>query len=266
MYQLFFKLMIILTGWMMTSGLVYAQNNDSKVQDMSDPLAVYTQAGIGYTDKGLNLKIGKSYDTGEPTVMAMYILELKGILGDRTGYRSAQVDSIDSLRFRNFNVDTTDGRGLQVDINWNFNSDTGSASYSLIQALPKFGNFQFYPLAGMGLSVANNVDANKTGWADDASPSGISIPGAFIVLGTYSRITLTEDIWLNYNPLWLSSVAGSENYTRNTFAFGESNIFLHEAAASYQITPRLNVRYFANWSDIVSFTDGGHRIEVNYQF
>ncbi|MGR5543305.1 hypothetical protein ACPV5V_32610, partial [Vibrio campbellii] len=31
---------------------------DEELQDMSDPLAVYTLAGIGFTDKGLNLKVG----------------------------------------------------------------------------------------------------------------------------------------------------------------------------------------------------------------
>lgn len=38
------------------SGASIAQEaaQESEVQDMSDPLAVYTQAGFGYTDKGLN--------------------------------------------------------------------------------------------------------------------------------------------------------------------------------------------------------------------
>ncbi len=30
---------------------------------MSDPLAIYTQTSIGYADKVLNIKIGKSYDS-----------------------------------------------------------------------------------------------------------------------------------------------------------------------------------------------------------
>nr|WP_305415718.1 hypothetical protein [Photobacterium leiognathi] len=33
----------------------------SEVQDMSDPLAVYTQGGVGMSNNGLNLKMGKSY-------------------------------------------------------------------------------------------------------------------------------------------------------------------------------------------------------------
>ncbi|GAA03858.1 putative uncharacterized domain protein [Photobacterium leiognathi subsp. mandapamensis svers.1.1.] len=38
----------------------------SEVQDMSDPLAVYTQGGVGMSNNGLNLKMGKSYDTKDP--------------------------------------------------------------------------------------------------------------------------------------------------------------------------------------------------------
>lgn len=54
---------------------------DAEVQDMSDPLAVYTQAGFGYTDKGLNLKIGQTYDTGSDTTMGMNVLEVKASPG-----------------------------------------------------------------------------------------------------------------------------------------------------------------------------------------
>ena len=39
------------------------------VQDMSDPLAVYSQFGAGVTNKGLNLKYGQSYDTGNPNTI-----------------------------------------------------------------------------------------------------------------------------------------------------------------------------------------------------
>jgi hypothetical protein len=49
---------------------------------MSDPLAVYTQGGLGASDKGLNLKVGQSYDTGNPETMAMNIIEVKGIAGN----------------------------------------------------------------------------------------------------------------------------------------------------------------------------------------
>ena len=41
---------------------VFAEtNSDEQLQDMSDPLAVYTQAGFGITDKGANIKIGQTY-------------------------------------------------------------------------------------------------------------------------------------------------------------------------------------------------------------
>ncbi len=79
---------------------------------MSDPLAVYTQAGMGYTDKGLNIKIGQAYDSGIPNMMAMNVVELKGILGDSIGTTDNRTDSIDIIRFRNFKVNTTNGQGL----------------------------------------------------------------------------------------------------------------------------------------------------------
>lgn len=240
-------------------------NTSKKLQDMSDPLAVFTQAGLGFTDRGLNVKIGKAYDSGVPNTMAMNVIEVQGILGDTLGYRKDDGDSVDSMRFRNFSVNTKNGRGAQVDISWNFNTKSGSASYAIIQALPKVSIFQFYPLAGLGLAFANGVDQNRTGWADANSPSGLSIPGAYVTLGMYSKITITKKIWINYNPIWLSSVAGSDTYQDNAYGIGNSSLLTHEVAMSYQITPRFNVRYFANWSDKVNFLDGGQRIEFNYQ-
>ena len=252
----------------LTSGVMATEdtNTSKKLQDMSDPLAVFTQAGLGFTDKGLNVKIGKAYDSGVPNTMAMNVIEIQGIAGDTLGYRGEQDgDSIDSIRFRNFSVNTKNGRGAQVDASWNFNTKSGSVSYALIQALPKVSIFQFYPLAGLGVVAVNGVDQNTTGWADAHSPSGLSIPGAYATLGMYSKITLTKNIWINYNPVWLTSIAGSDAYKDNAYGQGNSAIFTHEVAVSYQITPRFNVRYFGNWSDEVDFLDGGQRIEFNYQ-
>ena len=258
--------LVLLTS-LITSFTALAKDADSEkeLQDMSDPTAVFTQAGAGFTDRGINIKIGKAYDSGKPATMAMNVIEIQGILSDTLGFRDDQVDSIDSARFRNFVIDTTNGLGNQVDVSWNFNTNSGSASYALIQALPKMGLVQFYPLAGLGLAVANGVDDNANGWADGNSPSGISVPGAFANLGMYSKLTITDKIWLNYNPIWSTSIGGSDPYKENTYGMGNSSIFSHEVAMSYQFTPRFNVRYFANWSEHTDFTDGQHRIEFNYQ-
>jgi len=240
-------------------------NSTKKVEDMSDPLAVYTQAGIGYTDRGFNIKIGKSYDSGKPGTMAMNVIEIQGIAGEAVGFRDSATNKIDSVRFRNFVINTKNGLGSQVDVSYNQNTKTGSASYALIQALPKMSIIQFYPLAGLGLAVANNVDDNSTGWADTNSPSGISIPGVFATVGMYSKVTISKNIWFNYNPIWMTSLGGSDNYVENTYGIGESSVFTHEVSLSYQITPVFNVRYFGNWSNHVDFVDGGQRIEFNYQ-
>lgn len=243
---------------------IAAEESQSEVQDMSDPLAVYTQAGMGITDKGVNIKIGQTYDTGKPGTMAMNVVEVKGIGGELLGIRNNDKaiygsvdDSIDSFRLRNFQASVENGRGKQIDLTYNVDSDSLDASYSLLQALPKLGPVNLYPLAGAGVTVANNYD----GEGDD----GYEIPGTFTVVGMYAKIAITDKIWINYNPMYMHTLSGSDLY-KNTYFAGENNILAHEFALSYQLTPRSNIRYFANWNEQVNFGDGDHRIEFNYQF
>jgi len=237
-----------------------AEEAEKEVQDMSDPLAVYTQAGMGLTDKGINIKVGQTYNSGDPEVMAMNVIEVKGIGGDLLGIRdndkamySSVDDSIDSFRLRNFQANVTNGRGKQLDLSYNVDNDALDASYSFLQALPKLGPFNFYPLAGAGITVANDEE------------DGYEIPGTFTVIGMYAKVALTDKIWINYNPMYMHTLSGSNDYKDNYFA-GDSGIFTHEFALSYQINPRFNVRYFANWNQKVDFADGDHRVEFNYQF
>ncbi|WP_117232918.1 hypothetical protein [Vibrio maerlii] len=231
------------------------------VQDMSDPLSVYTQVGGGITDKGLNLKVGQTYDTGVEGLAGMNIIEVKGVLGEVVGFNSDESlrdDSIDSIRFRNFRADLTTGKGSQIDISYNAEQETGSASYSLIRALPSLGPVSLYPLAGAGVAYANNTlkDGTKMG--------GYTFPGTFVVVGTYAKLALTDDIWLNYNPMYKSTLSGDDNYTEYGME-GDDSVLTHEFALSYQINPRFNVRYFANWTENTDFSNGDHRIEFNYQ-
>lgn len=251
------------------SGASIAQEaaQESEVQDMSDPLAVYTQAGFGYTDKGLNLKIGQTYDTGSDTTMGMNVIEIKGFAGDALGWSNRDTDdSIDSIRFRNFSVDLTNGRGAQVDMSWDFDTNQGRASYSFIQALPQMGMFNFYPLAGLGIAAGEELPGTTGGNLDEAQVRDrYNMHGTFYVAGMYSKMQLTDKIWLNYNPMYLGSISGSSQFKDYGFEQSDS-VFAHEFAASYQITPRANVRYFANWTENTSFDDGDHRVEFNYQF
>ncbi|GAL25797.1 hypothetical protein JCM19239_4284 [Vibrio variabilis] len=55
------KLSILAVATTLIPAIGYASQ---EVQDMSDPLAVYTQVGAGSTNKGLNFKLGQVYDTG----------------------------------------------------------------------------------------------------------------------------------------------------------------------------------------------------------
>ena len=246
---------------------VIAEEAKKEVQDMSDPLAVYTQAGGGFTNKGVNIKIGQSYDTGNDETMAMRVVEIKGIYGDALGWdESASIDnSVDSIRFRNFEVNLTNGRGSQIDVNYNLDANhlaeqSGDFSYSIIQALPKMGVLSLYPLLGAGAAFGNNVVED-----DGSTDSGYSVYGTFALIGLYSKIAITDELWINYNPFYVSTLSGSGHYKNNAFGVNNDTILLHEFVLSYQINPRLNVRYFANWSEYNNFGDGDQRIEVNYQ-
>ncbi len=247
----------------------FAAEEEEQLQDMSDPLAVFTQAGVGITDKGINFKVGQTYDTGNPETAAMHVVELKGIGGDMIGIRdqddfSTVDDSIDSFRYRNFSANMKNGSGAQIDINYTADTDSLTGSYSILQALPKMGMFQFFPLAGLGLDVRNRQIINETTGA--TSNDGYHIEGAFALVGMYAKITLTDNIWINYNPMYMTALSGSDNFEENAYGAGNSDILTHEFAISYQINTRTNVRYFANWNENVDFADGDHRIEVNYQF
>lgn len=239
------------------------ENNNTKdegLADMSDPLAVFTMAGFGVTNRGLNLKVAKSYDTGNPNKLGMNLIEIKGIAGDILGWEDDANDSIDSIRVRNLTVNPNTGLGAQIDLSYDLNNEAGSLSYSMLQALPKMWRFNLYPLAGAGLVFGNNVVQD-----DGTTASGYTIPGTFATVGMYSKFTVTDKIWLNYNPIWNTTLSGSDNFKDYGFE-NHSSTLLHEAIISYQINPRTNVRYFANWSQYTDIADGDHRIEVNYQF
>ncbi|WP_304636384.1 MULTISPECIES: hypothetical protein [Pseudoalteromonas] len=242
-------------------------DNQKEVQDMSDPLAVYTQIGFGTTNKGLNLKVGQAYDTGIATTAGMNVIEVKGIYGDALGWESDSktTDSIDSFRFRNFSVDLSSMSATQIDANYNLNAnlvadESMDVSYSFIKALKPMGRFTFYPLAGVGASLGENTLED-----DGSRDSGYSIMGAYGLVGMYAKVTINDKIWLNYNPFWLTTIGGSDNYKDHYYGLNQSHILTHEFAASYQINPRMNLRYFANWNENVNFVDGDHRLEFNYQ-
>jgi len=225
-------------------------------QDMSDPLSVYSQAGIGATNKGLNFKFGQAYDTNNDSTMAMHVLEAKGFAADALSLNGN--DSFDSLRYRHFTVDTQNGLGSQIDINWDFNQKLGSASYSMIQALPAFGPVQLYPLAGIGVNVADVDSALLVDDEDNEIGSiGYAIPSSFGLLGVYSKIELNDQVWLNYNPMYTTQLGGLETF---------SNLYgwQHEIAASYQINTQSNIRAFWNFGEALKGTD--FRVEYNYQF
>ncbi|WP_144208612.1 hypothetical protein [Shewanella donghaensis] len=247
---------------LMASNVFAEDVAENEVQDMSDPLAVYTQVGAGVTDAGLNLKIGQAYDTGDASTMGMNVIEVKGFAGELTGWNgSSDTNSIDSIRYRNFSIDLTNGLGSQIDASWDFTTNQGTASYSLMQALPKMGRLNLYPLAGVGIAVGEPFDGSTGPEFSDR----YNMHGSFYVVGMYSKIEITDKIWLNYNPMYLGTISGSDMFKSSGFA-GDDSVLTHEFAASYQIDPIQNVRLFANWDENTSFEKGEFRIEYNRQF
>ncbi len=245
-----------------TPPLMAQESDTEEIKDMSDPLAVYTRAGLGVTNKGFNIKIGVESKSGDADTNLMHIIEIRGFGGETVGRDGPYVrnDSVDSLRYRRFAVKKSNGRGSQTEISYNQNSDSGALSYSLLQGLPKWKNFNIYPLVGLDIGIA------KDALEDDGTiDSGFSFPGAFGVVGMFGKYRVNEKIWINYNPFWSVGLVGSDNYKDHGFE-GHSSVLTHEAAISYTLTARSNIRYYANWSEYTDFSDGTHRIEYNYQF
>lgn len=245
------------------STLVMAEDSaapDDVMEDMSDPLAVFSMAGFGITDKGINVKLALSYDTGVDDKLGMNLIEIKGIYGDTLGWDDNSNNSIDSIRIRNLTVNPNTGLGAQIDMSYNLNGEAGTFSYSALQALPQMWRFNLFPLAGIGAAFANNVNEY-----DSTATSGYSVPGTFATVGMYTKFTVTDQIWLNYNPIWNTSLSGSDLFKDHGFE-NHSSVLMHEFIVSYQIDPRSNIRYFSNWSEHTSFKDGDQRIEYNYQF
>jgi len=75
---------------------------------------------------------------------------------------------------------------------------------------------------------------------------GFSFNGTFGLIDLYGKITITDRLWLNYNPLQLISFSGSNLYKYNGYVSNNSSLFTHEFAVNYQFSPIFNVRYFAN--------------------
>ena len=257
------KIVLPLITLLTFSTSLMAENNETEVlEDMSDPLAVYTRGGLGVTNRGLNIKMGLEYKSNDINKQNMHILEIKGFGGEAIGWDGAyeRSNSVDSLRYRHVSLDKTDKRGTQIDITYDFHSESGVISYSLLQGLPKWWDFNLYPLAGLGVAYANNALQD-----DGRTNSGFSVPGVLAVVGLYGRYMVTDNIWINYNPFWTVGLTGSDLFMDQGIE-GHSSVVTHEAALSYKLSQRSNIRYFGNWSQYTYFRDGVHRLEYNYQF
>ncbi|WP_318513705.1 hypothetical protein [Photobacterium leiognathi] len=89
---------------------------------------------------------------------------------------------------------------------------------------------------------------------------GYAIPSSYVVVGTYAKVDVTDKIWLNYNPMYISTLNNNE-YMSNLL-----DGFHHEAAVSYKLNDRQTIRTFANWDHDTQFKKGDFRLEFNHQF
>lgn len=250
------KKLLIISIITLPSYPALASKISDTLQDMSDPMAVFSQFGAGYGDKGINLMLGHAYDPGVKNRKAMHIFEIKGIAGDAVGWRGDNNNSVSEFRYRHFEVSMKTGTGTNIDLNYNLDSGIGTGTYGIIQALPQIGRFQAYPMLAVGATV---IDLNKTNdriETENGSIGGHHLLGFYGLAGMYSRYNITDNLWLNYNPMSLIGATGELS--------GEA-VFMHEGAISYQLTSRSNIRYFANWSDNVNYRNGDHRIMYTYQ-
>lgn len=238
--------------------------DDTETQDMSDPLAVYTQLGASYGTNGINLKLGKTLDTGSATDMSMFLFEVKGIYGEHMKHQGSSSltpesanNGISELRFRKFDVDMTNGRGISMDVIHNFDTNSGTASLGMIQALPKVGIWQAFPIIAAGVEYN---DGSKHSATNEAS--GLHSDFVFASFTLYNKFQLTDTIWANYNPIYTQAVFGDVHYTENLKG---SNGLTHEFILSWQMTPTQNFRLWYNASQN-QFADGDFRLEYNQQF
>ncbi len=110
----------------------------TEIQDISRPVSRLYTRWLRLHRQGLNLKVGQTYDTVKQPWAWMFLKSKVSLVKLLVGTISAD-DSIDSIRFRNF-IRLTNGRGTQVDMSWDFDSNQGSASYSFIQAFATNGH------------------------------------------------------------------------------------------------------------------------------
>ncbi len=249
-----------LTGALVMSGIAatsFAAETEKEVQDMSDPMAIYTSGGISYGTNGLNLKMMKTLDTGSKTDLSAIIVEIKDMDfaddGDvRHGTERSSAPS--NLRLRKFDVDMTTGRGISYDIMHNTDKDAGMLSVGVMQALPINSFWTAYPILGAGV------------WYAEDEQNGIDVPGVTLNLTMYNKFTVTDKIWLNWNLTYAEGIFGKEEFKDDRNSASDS--LVHEFIASYQIDPRNNLRLWHNTSqDKMNEDDTGEtRLEFNHQF
>jgi len=210
-----------------------------EVADMSDPTAVYTSVGLGYGNKGYNAKIGLQLPDAGDGSAHMISLEVK--------------EGGDTFRGRYFKVDTTSGFASSLDASYDQLTGTAHVSAGALQTIPLTERLVIYPGLYLGGMIGDQENLR-------GQTTGVDLLAITATAQLYSKFQITEQMWLNLNPAYTTSLYGIE-----------SNKFDVEVAVGYQFTPVFNTRIFHNNNvgvgnyDEVNY-ESVTRIEFNYAF
>ncbi|WP_051303040.1 hypothetical protein [Psychromonas aquimarina] len=231
---------LIVAGCTLFTSIAYADNaQPEEVADMSDPTAVYSSAGIGYSNKGANIKFGLQLPSKAENSAHMITVDVK--------------EGGDIIRGRYFNVNLKTGFAGSIDANYDTNTETAHVSFGALQTIPLSEKLTIYPGLYAGVMIGDDVD-------EFGKVNGVSISAMTATAQMYSKYNITDKLWINLNPAYTTSLYGVE-----------TGVFDLETAVSYQITPRFNARLFHNNNMKVGnyneeLYESITRLEFNYAF
>ncbi|GAB7220368.1 hypothetical protein [Vibrio comitans] len=220
--------------------------------DATDTSSIAT--GIGFDNYGMSLKL--QYDTDSQQSQSKSIVDIKGIAGDSLGWSgsSQRDDSIDSVRARYFSTNHASNFGQYVDANYDVEIQTLNVSGN-VTYLYQQGPFEVMPYAGAGLTIQNGA----------YGVAGYELPGSFVQVGVYAKLSIIEGLTFTYNPEFRSTLGGSDDYVDHHYT-GDSTVFNNEVRLAYQITSQWDVQYHGEWNSHQDYADATRGVEVNYHF
>ncbi len=201
--------------------------------DMSDPMAIYTNAGLSFGTGGIDMKLGLQIPS-DGGFSNMIILEGKG------AFRKGESEEFASYRGRYFAGQQEGSLRFAVDVNYNAEADVALYNTGVFYTQPISSNLTIYP--GMMVGKATNGGTVAPGTEESTT---------IMTAMFYSRYTLSDKTWLTVNP----------TYTHYREEFGDvgRNNFSMEMGIGYQLNKKTNVRLWGG-------TDNEMKLQINRAF